>query len=112
MQKSGRNKIRLALLARELKRKCLLAYQKGERTTQKVKLPQGLVIILSLKKNSRETPYWVLTLRRAKKAPSEREIIICQNAFFPGEEPTRRIEGEKTVFLMVLQAQRLDRNKG
>jgi len=91
--------MKLSLLAWEMKRKVSLLFKDGVKAKQSVKLKKGLILTLSLQKTD-TGKYWMLCLEREKTQPSEREIIICQSAFFPEETPLRRFKDNNSIVLV------------
>jgi len=90
--------MKLNLLAWEMKRKVSLLFKDGVKAKQSVKLKRGLILTLSLQKTD-TGKYWMLCLERKNTSPSDREVIICQNAFF-AEPPLRRINTKDSVILI------------
>ncbi len=90
--------MKLNLLAWEMKRKVNLLFKEGVKAKQSVKLKRGLILTLSLQQTD-TGKYWTLCLERERTQPSEREVIICQNAFFE-EAPLRRFKDNNSIVLV------------
>jgi len=91
--------MKLKLIAQEMKRKVNLLFEDGVKAKQSVKLKRGLILTLSLQRTD-TGKYWMLCLEREKTLPSEREVIICQSAFFPEEAPLRRFKDNNSIVLV------------
>ena len=94
-----KTKIPLKLIAEEMKRKCTLKANDGVRARETIKVSWGLIVSLFLLKKP-QIEYWTLTLKRFDTLPSDREVIICQNAFFPDKNPDSTVRDGNAVILV------------